>query len=195
MTLNILNQNSSKHALNLNSYMTSMLGFKFGNNINANSNSYFAQKGEPIYQKDMDSDNDGIVTFDDFKNYCKENDISSKQMAKMLQNRIAYQLSKENVNSEQAQPQLKTGSLDLIYAESGEDNFDEKMDFNSDSKISYAEYLRYCEQNAKTAIKHSDTKIKEDSKNRFMTISFDKIATAYQKNTGEVLEGKIESEA
>ena len=189
MTLNALNQNNIKSTFNLNSYMTSMLGLSFGNN--SNKNLYYSQKGEPTYQKDMDSDNDGVVTFD----YCKDNNISSKQMAQMLKNRMAYQLANKTLNSNETEDEKAVGSLDLIYATDGDSNFDEKMDYNSDSRISYSEYLRYCEQNAKTEEKRSDTKIKEDEKSRFMTSSFGKASNAYNKCENEAPQGKIEGEA
>lgn len=84
--------------------------------------------------------------------------------------------------------------LDLIYAEDGDSSFDADMDYNQDSKISYIEYLRYCEENAKTEEKHSDTKIVENDKFKFMTTSFGKASGAYQRNYETFPEGKIVSQ-
>ena len=84
------------------------------------------------------------------------------------------------------------GDLDIIYAQDGDGNYDEDMDTNRDSKISYREYLRYCEQNAKTEEKNSDTKILSD-KTKFMTVSFGHVSNAYNKYELNIPVGKIES--
>ena len=35
-----------------------------------------------------------------------------------------------------------------IFAQKGEDNYNEVMDFNGDGIVTYDEYMRYCEENA-----------------------------------------------
>ena len=90
---------------------------------------------------------------------------------------------------------LKTGNLDLIYANDGDGNYDADIDLNKDSKISYPEYLRYCEQNARMEAKNSDTKIVEDDKKKFMTVSFGHASNAYNRVQSEAPEGKVESKA
>ena len=193
MALNALGQNlmSSK----LNSFMTTLLGEK---NTERNTNSsYYAKKGEPMYQEDMDSDRDGVVSFDEFKEYCKTNNISSKDVSDMIDMRMAYRMSQyaaETLKKTDFE-KLKTGSLDLIYANDGDGNYDAEIDSNKDSKISYSEYLRYCEQNAKMEAKNSDTKIVEDEKKKFMTVSFGHVSNAYNRVQSEAPEGKVESKA
>lgn len=196
MALNALNQNTPDLKFNLNSFMTSTLGTKFGNK--GNSDSYYAKKGEPTYQKDMDSDNDGLVTFEEFKEYCKANDISSRDMKKMLETRTAYQMAKDTLASSKDETKKKetvTGNLDLIYAKDGDERYNSDQDTNGDSKVSYIEYLRYCEQNAKMEAKNSDTKIVDDYKSKFMTVSFGHASNAYNRSESDVPEGKIESKA
>ena len=192
MALDALNQNfaSSK----FNSFMTTLLGTKTDKNAN---NSYYAKKGEPMYQEDMDSDGDGIVSYDEFKNYCKENNMSSKDIADMIDMRMAYRMSQyaEETIKQTNFAELKTGSLDLIYANDGDSNYDAKIDSNKDSIVSYSEYLRYCEQNARMEAKNSDTKIVEDNKSKFMTVSFGHVSNAYNRVQSEVPEGKVESKA
>ena len=193
MALNALNQNTQNLQFSLNSFMTSMLGSNFRNK--SNSNNYYAKKGEPLYQKEMDSDEDGVVSFDEFRNYCKENGITAKEMSKMMEMRLAYQMTTDKENKKEETQKAVFGELDLIYAKDGDDKFDESMDTNNDSKISYREYLRYCEQNAKPEEKISDTKIRENNKNKFMTVSYGKISNAYNKVEFEAPEGKIENRA
>ena len=191
MVLNILNQNTN----NFNSFPKSSFSALFGNIAGA----YYAKEGEPAYQKDMDSDKDGIVTFDDFREYCKENNVSNSDMSKMLELRMAYQMTKDVTNQvskktkteDNEEKEYKPGSLELIYAEESDGNYDESMDTDGDSKISYKEYLRYCEQNAKPEAKNSDTKIRENDNVRFMTISYGKVSNAYNKAETEAPEGKV----
>ena len=89
---------------------------------------------------------------------------------------------------------IATGDLEIIYAEDGDSNYDNSMDSNGDSRISYKEYLRYCEQNSKTEEKRSDTKISED-KRKFATYSFGHAYNAYNKAGAGIPKGKIFSEA
>lgn len=193
--LNTLNQNGYNN-FNASAYLKSALGTQFGEN--SSSNIYYAKKGEPTYQVSMDTDEDGIVTFDEFRNYCKDNDISANEMKKMLELRTAYQLSKSStdpvnkVENIDEKDKYKFGSLDLIYAEKNDSIYDESMDSDKDSKISYREYLKYCEQNARTEAKNSDTKIRENDKSKFMTVSYGRISNAYNKIELEAPEGKVE---
>ncbi len=197
MALNILNQK----AMNLQSdlFMTSMLKTNF-NKIN-NNNSFYAKKGEPMYQEAMDSDRDGVVSFDEFKEYCKNNNISSKDMKDMIELRMAYRMSQ--ASSESAEEAGKTkkedfpiGNLDLIYANDGDGNYSAELDINKDKKVSYNEYLRYCEQNARMEAKNSDTKVVDNnSKSKFMTVSFGHASNAYNRAEVEVPEGKVEGKA
>lgn len=198
MDMNILNQNTNNFKFNLNSFLTSNLGSNFGNK---NDNSpYYAKKGEPMYQKNMDSDDDGVISFDEFREYCKSNGISTSDMKKMLEMRMTYKMMQENSNTaskdkKAEKEDFKIGDLDIIYAKDGDDKFDESMDSNGDSKISYREYLRYCEKNAKPEDIHNNTKIIEDSKTKFMTVSYGKVSNAYHKTEYETPKVKVESKA
>ena len=195
MTLNILNQNGM--GPKFGSFMTSTFNTKLNNNNSDSiSNAFYAKKGEPMYQKAMDSDDDGVVTFEEFKTYCKENNISAKDMADMIEMRMAYRMSQQNSanNSKAENKELPTGSLDLIYAKDGDKNYNAEIDTNKDKRVSYTEYLRYCEQNARMEAKNSDTKVVENDKSKFMTRSFGHISNVYHKVTQDIPEGKIESE-
>ncbi len=146
MELGTLNQNTNNLKFNLSSFMTKTLGQNFGNN---NSGTYYSKKGDPFYQKGMDADDDGVVSFDEFRNYCKDNNISTNDMKKMLEVRLKYLMSQNDNKSESENNSDKKtisakeilGSLDLIYAKDGDNNYDSDIDVNKDSKISYTEYL------------------------------------------------------
>ena len=199
MNINIYNQKTTNFKFDANSFFTANLGSNFGN-MN-NSSSYYAKKGDPIYQKSMDADEDGIVSFDEFREYCKTNGISSEEMKQMMETRMSYKMMQEfNENTKNSEKNsekqdIKIGDLDIIYAKNGDDKFDDKMDSNGDSKISYKEYLRYCEQNAKTEQIYNNTKIIEDSKTKFMTLSYGKVSNAYSKTEYEAPKVKVESNA
>jgi len=195
MSLFALNQNNI-NKFDFSTFMKSNISTNFNSNI-ASSNLY-ATKGEPTYMKDMDTDNDGNITMDEFREYCKANDISTNEMKNMLELRMAYKMSQDitnqinNLQNEQKNDKKSIGNLDLIYAEKNDSKYDENMDTDGDSKISYKEYLRYCEQNSKTATQHYDTKIKENSKSKFMTVSYGKVSNAYNKTDVELPELKVE---
>ena len=60
----------------------------------ANQTAEYAKKGEPMYMAEMDADEDGVVTLDEFKDYCGSKGISSKAMVKMTQMAAAYRTMK-----------------------------------------------------------------------------------------------------
>ena len=191
MELNTLNQNTS--AMNLYSVLTSMLGT---GGFGGGSNSSYAKKGEPGYSADMDSDGDGIVSFEDFRQYCKNNGVSNNDMSKMLKYRMTYQITKDLQNQpakSNKNEDFEPAPFELIYAEENDSNYDEKFDADGDSKVTYEEYLRYCEQNARQEAKNSDTKIRENDKSKFMTVSYGRISNVYNKVAMEAPEGKVEN--
>ena len=172
--------------------MTSTLLSKNDKN---SDNAFYSKKGEPMYQEDMDADRDGVVTFEEFKAYCKANNISAKDMSDMIEMRTAYRMSQDTIEQAKSAKtkEPSVGSLDLIYAKDGDKNYNADIDTNKDSIVSYNEYLRYCEENARMEAKNSDTKIVEDNKNKFTTVSFGHASNAYYKAQGISPEGKVES--
>ena len=190
MELNVLNQNRS--SMNLYSLFTSNLGSNFSGN--SSNNSYYAKKGEPGYCADMDSDGDGVVSYEDFRNYCKQNNISNEDMSKMLQLRMAYQMTKDvtgQIGKSDKKEESSLDSFELIYAEENDSKYDEEQDANGDAKVTYEEYLRYCEQTARMGAKFYNTKIRQNDKSKFMTVSYGKIANSYNNIEQEVPEGKV----
>ena len=89
--------------------------FKMSNNVGTNSkNAVYASKGEPMYQKEMDVDEDGIITFKEFMDYCDEQGISYKERMLMLNNRMTYQLNKKaEESSEKVQNEAKKVGFDF----------------------------------------------------------------------------------
>lgn len=123
---------------NFNSFLTPAK--KTQNNI------YYAKEGEPIYQKDMDSDEDGIVTFDELKDYCKENKADIKGF---LKNYIVYHATND-IEKSSEEIEKDNG---LTYAQKGDFKYEAVMDVNDDNKITYKEYRDYCAKHAKQKTK------------------------------------------
>ncbi len=183
------------------------------NKLNNNS-AYYAKKGEPMYMKEMDADEDGVVSFDEFRDYCKENDISPKQMVKMVEQANNYRtlqanekasenISKNLINHQTDSKSNSITPIDVkptdgssnVYAKRGDSKYDEAMDANSDDKVTYKEYIDYCKEHAKTKEQKSDTKVEQSDDGTFKTSSASKAAAAYAKSEAEAPEGKYEYEA
>lgn len=133
----------SNGSLKLNNNYTT--GFNNSNCVAGSKTGVYAQKGDPIYQKDMDSDEDGVITFEEFKQYCIDNDLKPAQIQQMLQNRLKYQMYNETNRVSSEIREIKSDS-DAVYAKEGDEDYDEEMDLNGDGKVTYEEYLKYCEE-------------------------------------------------
>ena len=140
------------------------------NTQNNNNSAYYAKKGEPMYIKEMDADEDGIVSFDEFKSYCDEKGISVKDRIKMAEMATSYRLRQAQ---EKASDNVKEGktsnnsvsNAEVVYAKRGDSKYDEVMDINNDDKITYKEYIEYCQEHSKSPKNKTegDTEASEES--------------------------------
>ena len=57
------------------------------NNGTAQNNkpAVYAKEGEPRYNEDMDLDGDGVVTMEEYQQYCEENNISTDEQIQNVQ--------------------------------------------------------------------------------------------------------------
>lgn len=148
---------------------TNTANFKVGFD-NKNNSNIFAKKGEPTYTKDMDSDDDGIVTFDEFRDYCKENNLSGEEVKKLLEARQMWEMFKEMSKKREEEQEEKKEKED-IYENKNEENQE-----SQDDKVTFDEYLEYCKENAKTA-------------------ELNKVADAYALKENKEPKIRVESEA
>ena len=125
-----------------NNQNSSGINSDFGINFKKNE-PYYAKKGEPIYQKDMDSDEDGIVTFDEFRDYCKENDVPKYKVDKMLKSWAALR-SIQSISEDSEE----YNHGEFVYSKKGDFRYDNRIDKNSDEKITYQEYMQYYKDHA-----------------------------------------------
>ena len=110
----------------------------------------YAQEGELMYEKKMDLDEDGTITFDEVKVYCQQNKVSLNEVLnnwqkyrmleneKSVTNEVIKSIEKEENESE---------SSELIYAQKGDEKYKAEMDSNEDNKITFKEYYEYCSKN------------------------------------------------
>lgn len=173
---------------------------------NGLSDAYFAKKGEPMYMQEMDADEDGIVSFDEFKDYCKDKGISSKQMAKMVQMGNSYrelmnQMQKSgeksnlvNIQAGDLLEKINSKNDDKIYAVRGDDKYNEAIDANADDKITYKEYVDYCVEHAKTNEQKSNTRVVQTENGEFRTSSSEKAVNAYARSEAQPVQSMFEYE-
>ena len=175
-------------------------------NVNDSNSAYYAKKGEPMYLEEMDADDDGVVSFDEFRDYCKENNISAKQMVNMVDMANNYRTlqANEKVSQSIGHKETNTSPINFIeytpntenvYATRGDSKYDEVMDTNSDDKITYEEYINYCKEHAKPEEKKADTKIEQTEDGTFKTSSVSKALKAYAASEAAPAEGKYEEVA
>lgn len=126
-------------------------GNKEANQINSlqgeNSISYakkivLANKGEAGYSAYFDLNDDGVVTLDEFNQYCEENGISGEDRLKLM---MVMQQAKVKEDLAKDDDEENDGK---IYAKRGEEKYVEEMDENKDGTITYDEYIKYCQEYA-----------------------------------------------
>lgn len=183
------------------------------NNFSNSKNAVYATKGEPMYQKEMDTDEDGVITFKEFMDYCDENGIGYKERVLMLNNRLTYQLNKKTEeSSEKVKEEAKKAeesenteeeiSAEKIYARKGDSNYEEVIDGNDDGKITYEEYMEYCRKQSENpanqeispkaeAVKTENPDTKEE---QIVVKDYAKAFKSYT-NSEPKAESKIEDEA
>lgn len=149
------------------------------NNANANNlkneTGYYAKKGEPMYMEEMDEDEDGVVTLDEFREYCKNNNISTRSMIKMSQSAATYRIMQAEEESIDYISKLipnispKVKQSDSAYKKQTENQYNISNNTN-DKKVSYREYMEYCEQNSVQNGFKANAKV-EDSDDGVLKIS------------------------
>lgn len=154
----------------------------------------YAEKGQPMYQKDMDKDEDGVITLEEFTTYCDENDISYTQRKQMLENRLNYQLRTEHAKVSTEISKIKPKEEE-IYAKEGDEKYDEEIDENGDGKITYDEYIKYCEEHEKDAPENSSSAKMEKEDDEVVIKNPSKAILSYSKSENGEVESKIKNEA
>ena len=196
--------------------VTNICNKSFGtqtNNFSDSKNAVYATKGEPMYQKEMDADEDGVITFKEFMDYCDENGIGYKERVLMLNNRMTYQLNKkaaessekvqqEAEKSEESENTEENSDSEKVYARKGDSNYEEVIDGNEDGKITYEEYMEYCRKQSENSAGQEilpkaeavKTENPETNEEQIVVKDYAKAFKSYTKSEQKA-EGKIEDEA
>lgn len=183
------------------------------NSFSKGKNAVYATKGEPMYQKEMDTDEDGVITFKEFMDYCDENGIGYKERVLMLNNRMTYQLNKKTAESsekvqqeaekaEESENTEENNDSEKVYARKGDTNYEEVVDGNDDGTITYAEYMEYCRQQSENSAEQAfspkteavKTENPETKEEQIVVKDYAKAFKSYA-NSESKAEGKIEDEA
>lgn len=183
------------------------------NSFSKGKNAVYATKGEPMYQKEMDADEDGVITFKEFMDYCDENGIGYKERVLMLNNRMTYQLNKKVAESsekvqqeaekaEESENTEENNDSEKVYAREGDTNYEEVIDGNDDGTITYAEYMEYCRKQSENSAEQAfspkaeavKTENPETKEEQIVVKDYAKAFKSYT-NSESKAESKIENEA
>ena len=142
------------------------------NNNHAQSNkpAVYAKDGEPRYDEAMDYDGDGVVTMEEYQQYCEENNISTDEQVQAVQSLGNSVIEKQVSNAESS----------------------------GVNEMPYDDYIKYCEENAvsspstRAAIKPENIITNEAG---LIIRNVGKALTSYHNNTVNFPEPKIERNA
>ncbi len=191
----------SNNSLDIESLINGTNRTNNGNNIKTQTAEY-AKKGEPMYMADMDSDEDGTVTLDEYREYCKSKGINTKDMMKMSQLASAYRTMKaENEAIDYISklkpnvfPKLKQANSESNHVKNNDNKFNISADANSEKKVSYKDYMEFCEQNSKVSEIKSNTKIEETDNGKFKISNAGKALKSYNTSEKHALKSTFEKE-
>lgn len=143
--------NSNKKTSN-NKLESNKLNQKDENNIA--SKIIITKKGQAGYMPQMDLDDDGQISLEEFNKYCEENGISEKEKVALLtvmnygkrDAKVAEEsedASKEINGEEEKETENDEENEMNVYARKGDEKYNEKMDENENGVVTYAEYMKY----------------------------------------------------
>ena len=149
----------------------------------------YAQKGEPMYIKDMDTDGDGTVTLDEFREYCKSKGINSREMVKMSNMASLYRTMKAETETidyiskliPNVFPKLKEANSESPHLRQEENKYNISDDKNYENKVNYNKYIEYCQANSPSQELKTSTKYEE--KDGYLSISNSGKALNIYKNS------------
>ena len=99
------------------------------------------------------------------------------------------------LNAGEKTDNYKERDSEAVYAKRGDSKYDKAMDTNNDDKVSYQEYIEYCNKNAHQQDKKSNTTFKTNEDGMFKTTSLSKAINSYAQNESEGAKGLVNMEA
>lgn len=185
--------NSNKKTSN-NKLESNKLNQKDENNIA--SKIIITKKGQAGYMPQMDLDDDGQISLEEFNKYCEENGISEKEKVALLtvmnygkrDAKVAEEsedASKEINGEEEKETENDEENEMNVYARKGDEKYNEKMDENENGVVTYAEYMKYLrDRGEKSAESDSDYQVEFVPSSE--TKSNETENSTEQENTSEV---------
>lgn len=157
------------------------------NNNLTNNTACYAKKGEPMYMSDMDTDDDGVVTLDEFRDYCKSKNISTQDMIKMSKSAASFRVMSAEENTinyisklvPNISPKVKQSESKSWNVKQSENQYNISNDSKTENKVSYSQYMEYCQHNAVSNDSKSNTKVKNSSDGKLTISNFGKAAKSY----------------
>ena len=170
------------------------------NNYAANQTANYSQKGEPMYMADMDTDEDGTVTLDEFREYCKTNGINSNEMVKMSKMASFYRTMKaeeETINNiskliPNISPKFKETKFDPQHFKQEDNKYNISNDGNSENKVDYEKYLEYCRSNATSQELKANTKYEETGEGHLKISNSGKALNLYKNSENYAVKSTFE---
>ena len=173
-----------------------------GGNNAQNQTAEYARKGEPMYMEEMDADGDGVVSLDEFRDYCKSKGINSREMIKMSQMASAFRTMQAETETidyisklvPKVHPNLKQADSESSFLKQEDNKFNISADSNHEKKVSYNEYMAFCEQNTAVQDLKVNTKFEEDDDGTLKITNSGKGINLYKQNSKHILKSTFEKE-
>lgn len=155
-----------------------------------NSNPNYAQKGEPMYMVEMDTDEDGVVSLDEFKDYCKSKNIGTREMVKMSSMAASYRIMKAESEAidyisrliPNVFPKLKESESEPGLKSQDKDLYNISDNTSYDKMVTYEEYMEFCEQNVIPSEQKNNTKAEETETGVLDISNYGKAIESYKNN-------------
>lgn len=188
------NLSDSNKKTSNNKLESNKLNQKDGNNIA--SKIVITKKGQAGYMPQMDLDDDGQISLEEFNKYCEENGISEKEKVALLtvmnygkrDAKVAEEsedASKEINGEEEKETENDEENEMNVYARKGDEKYNEKMDENENGVVTYAEYMKYLRDRGEKS-EESDSDYQVEFVSSSETKSKEMESSTEQENTSEV---------
>ncbi len=179
------NKNKSKGLLDLSNTKTDNIK-RSSSSSKVGSQTILAKRGQAGYLKQIDLDEDGKISLEDFNEYCETNGIEGKAKLAMITAMMAAntnsKIAKETAKEENSEKDANSIDDKAVYAKEGDEKYDEAMDENNNGVVTYAEYLKYKNEKDKSK-SNKETEKNTIEENPTSQNKQDKIAEAYSEKS------------
>ncbi len=180
------NKNNSKGLLDLSNNKTGNMK-QSSNSSKVGSQTILAKRGQAGYLKQMDLDEDGKISLEEFNEYCETNGIDGKAKLEiftaMMVANTNSKIAKETTTEEDSKKDANSIEDKAVYAKEGDEKYDEAMDENNNGVVTYAEYLKYMNEKDKSKSNKETEKTATEENPSSQNNKQDKISEAYSEKS------------